>query len=503
MQPPLVPLKYRRLPGLPWLIGIATFIIGAAISLLVVQTELELLLLAAIVGGILALILLYQPTWSIYLLVFMLYTRLSDVLVNFHGAPSIAKLYIPLLLLLVVGRWLLYNDQPKGLSSLGIIIAYGLIGLASLLYAADPTRVTDALSDFVKDIIIVAVIIALTPSGEALRRVIWTLLIAGIFLGTISVYQQLTSTFDNPYWGFAQSEIQNIVGQTDDYRIGGPGIGPNAFAQFLLILVPLALDRLWRERSKLGRIMAIWALSVCVLAIIFTFSRGAFVGLVLTIVIMLIYRPPKLKFIILTLFAGILLIGFVPDGYVARVTTLSNLLPGSTTEPIEDVSFRGRLSENRSAWLMFQDHPMLGVGLNNFKNHYQSYARHLGLDPRREERSPHSLYLEFASELGMVGLFWFVALQWVTFYGLYRARRDFIQAQRLEYADIALAYGVSLLSFLLTSIFLHLAYPRYFWLLYGIALTVPHAARYELARRQASQSSPPQQNLTQDSLLLV
>ena len=34
-----------------------------------------------------------------------------------------------------------------------------------------------------------------------------------------------------------------------------------------------------------------------------------------------------------------------------------------------------------------------GVGLNNFKVHYQEYSQDLGLDPRREERSPHSFYL--------------------------------------------------------------------------------------------------------------
>jgi len=481
--------RFKKVPLSSWLIAFLALLAGIAVTLFVSQTEYELWLLAAMGGGFFVLVLANRPTWSLYILVFMIYTRLSDVLVNFHGAPSIAKVYIPLLLLLIVVRWVLYNDQPQGLERTGIIIAYGFIGLASMLYAADPTRVTGALSDFVKDAIIVFVVVTLVHTGKTLRYVVWTLLAAGIFLGTISVYQQLTGTVENPYWGFGQARIGNIVGETSDYRVGGPGLGANTYAQFLLILVPLALDRVWREQSQRGRVLAIYALSVCLLTIFFTFSRGAFVALVMVLAIMLIYRPPRLRFIMLTVLIGILLLRFLPNQYTARLLTLTQLRVGATAENLADSSFRGRLSENSSAWMMFNDHPILGVGLNNFKVHYQSYARNLGLDPRREERSPHSFYLEIASELGIVGLIWLAALQWVTFRGLYEARRDFIAAQKPQYADIALAFGLGILSFLFTSIFLHVAHPRYLWLIYGIALAMPHAARAELALQQNSQAA--------------
>jgi O-antigen ligase len=480
--------RFKKIPLSSWLIAFLALLAGIAVTLFVSQTEYELWLLAAMGGGLFVLVLTTRPTWSLYILVFMIYTRLSDVLVNFHGAPSIAKFYIPLLILLIMVRWVLYNDQLQGLERTIIIIAYGFIGLASMLYAADPTRVTGALSDFVKDAIIVFVVITLINTGKTLHHVIWTLLAAGIFLGTISVYQQLTGTFDNPYWGFGQAKIGNIVGETSDYRVGGPGLGANTYAQFLLILVPLALDRMWREQSQLGRVLAIYALSVCLLTIFFTFSRGAFVALVMVLAIMLVYRPPRLRFIILTVLIGILLLRFLPNQYTARLLTLTQLRVESTEQNLADSSFRGRFSENASAWMMFNDHPILGVGLNNFKVHYQSYARNLGLDPRREERSPHSFYLEIASELGVMGLIWLAALQWVAFRSLYEARRDFIAAQKPQYADIALAFGVGILSFLFTGIFLHVSHPRYLWLIYGIALAMPHAARSELALQENSRA---------------
>ncbi len=115
----------------------------------------------------------------------------------------------------------------------------------------------------------------------------------------------------------------------------------------------------------------------------------------------------------------------------------------------------------------------------NFKVHYQEYAQVLGLDPRREERSPHSFYLEIMAELGIIGLLWFVALQWITFKGVFQARKDFIEAGMQDYAGICVAITAALIRFLVTGIFLHISQPRFFWLLYGIALSLPQLAKNE------------------------
>ena len=141
MQAAPIPPKFNQIPAVWGILSLAAVVVGAIISLLVVETDYELFLLAGIIGGVSVIILFLKPEWSLYILVFMLYTRISDVLVNFHGAPSIAKFYIPLLLLLVVGRWLIFQDKPQGLSQLGIIIVFGLIGFVSLLYAPDLSRV--------------------------------------------------------------------------------------------------------------------------------------------------------------------------------------------------------------------------------------------------------------------------------------------------------------------------------------------------------------------------
>ena len=384
----------------------------------------------------------------------MTYIRFSDVTVKFYDVPSTAKLYIAFLIAIIAIRWWWFGEGPQNWQRAAfIVIAYGLLGAFSLLYAEYYDLTQAALSDFVKDGLIVMIIAVLLTQAETLRQTIWALLAAGIFMGTISVYQQLTGTFDNTYWGFGQAEIQHIVGQASDFRVGGPFGSPNAYSQVMLPLIPLALDRLWNEQNKWLRVFAGWALAVSILTVIFTFSRNGFMVMVLMLGLMFIRRPPRISILIATVFIAIPLLQFVPEQYTARISTLTDLLPGSSSEAREEVSFRGRLSENLSGWMMFNEHPIIGVGWANFPKHYQTYARHLGIDNRRTERGAHNLYLQISAEQGLVGLATFAMLMGLLFQGLRQARQNFLSLNMPDYANIALAFSIGLLGYLVAAIY--------------------------------------------------
>jgi O-antigen ligase len=483
--------KLDRGPAVSLLFGVIAIGTGLAISLLVVNVS-NTLVLGVIVAGLLAVLYTFKKVeFGLLVLLFISFSRASDVVIKTHGAPSLMKPLMVLLILLIVFRWFWYNEKPEGWERPALIImGYGLIGFASLLYAANTEIVQDALIDFFKDAIIAVVIAILLMRAKSLRRAVWAMLAAGILMGTLSTYQQLTGTFENDYWGFSQAEVSHIVGREDDYRIGGPGFHPNAYAQILLLLIPLALDRLWNEEKLVLRLLAGWALAVCALSIFFTFSRGGFIGLIGVIAIMLIYRPPKPLILMITILIAAFLLQYMPAQYQERMLTLVDLVSDAEQEAKTESSFRGRLSENISAWMMFLDHPVLGVGLHNYQDHYQSYSRQLGLDSRREERTPHNFYLEIASEMGFLGLGWLCVVIWTTFKGLGQARRDFKEAGLSQYDGLVVAIGVSLVGFLITSIYIHLAYPRYFWMLFGLALAVPHVARQELRKQTWLKDNP-------------
>jgi O-antigen ligase len=450
------------------------------ISLLVNFVNSPLYLAVIITGLVVVATIALKLELGLFILVFITYTRFSDVLVHEHGLPSIAQPLSLLLLAIICGRWLFLNENPLHKIEMPLIIlgAYGLVSFASLLYAADMSRTLSALETYIKDVIITILIILLLRRANTFRNVIWTLLLTGIFMGSITTFQQLTGTYQTTYWGFGQAQIQNIVTKSNDYRIAGPIGDPNFYAQVLLVLIPLALERLWHERHPLLRLLAGWALAVCLLSILFTFSRGAFLGLIVIAALSLWYYRIRFVPLVITILLASFLFQFVPEQYSARIQTVTSLIPGlGQQDARNEISFRGRISEMQAGWLMFNEYPLLGVGLNNYAVHYQKYSRQLGIDSRLEDRAAHNLFLEVAAETGLVGLTIFGTMLGLTFHGLVKAYKRFDQMGLDDEAYMIRAFMIGFIGYLAASFFLHAAYPRYFWLLLGISLAISQITR--------------------------
>lgn len=457
---------------LAYLIGRGLLAIGTGggLGFLLVWLDNPLIAVIGFIGALVGIIMALNVDLGLLALIFMTFTRFSDVLVNNHGLPSIAKPFILLLAVGIVVRWLLYNRPPRGWDrALLLVGAYGVVVILSLIYAKDYIRSYDAASDFLKDGIISIMIVMILQHEKVFRNVAWTLVAAGVFMGTISVFQYFTGAFSNSFWGFGQTSLSNIVGDSQNYRISGPFSDPNSYAQLIVVLVPLALDRLMSARSNIARLIAIWALVVCSLTVIITFSRGGFLSLVVVLGIYAIWKGLSFGnwMLISTLVLGVVLM--LPAQYMERLSTLTSFLPGSQSSQ-NDVSFVGRLSENIIGVQMFLDHPILGVGVKNYPVYYIDYSRGLGLDQRRTERSPHSLYLEVAAEQGIVGVVVFSVLLYNAFNGLLFAKRTFYQLESYEMERLTVSIMIGFIGYLTSAVFLHGAYPRPFWVLIGLSL---------------------------------
>jgi O-antigen ligase len=125
---------------------------------------------------------------------------------------------------------------------------------------------------------------------------------------------------------------------------------------------------------------------------------------------------------------------------------------------------------------MFQDHPIFGVGLDNFQVYYQSYARQIGLDPRRIERTPASFYLELLSEQGLAGTIAFTLFMVTVFRTLWKARYLFQLLKREDEAYMTLAFLTGLAGYMVFYISKNSSYPNVFWLLLGIAFSIGQVA---------------------------
>jgi O-antigen ligase len=271
------------------------------------------------------------------------------------------------------------------------------------------------------------------------------------------------------------------VGTFDDVRISGPIGDPNFYGQLLLVVLPLALDRMWGERTLRLRIAGGGAAALIAAATVFTFSRGAALALGAVLLMMAIIHRPSLRSIAVLAVAAVMAIPVLPPGYLDRLLTLGDV---GTVEGSTDASIRGRTAELKAGWIMFVDHPLNGVGFGLYEEHYQDYVAGLGIELRSEPRQAHSFVLEVAAETGLPGLAAMGAIIGGALMALRRARRRFRDAAMVEQSHIAGALAASIGGYLITGLFLHHDFPRIFWLLMGISYAVG-----ELANRVSAEEA--------------
>jgi len=481
----IVKKSQRSRVGTALLYAALAMVIGSVIGLVITGINNPFFILLAVGGLVILGAMVVSVEMGLLLFIFITYTRFSDIAIKLYDAPSLAKFFVGLLIVAILIRWALLNERPEGWQVPAILLGlYGLVGFLSLVYAANSERVVYTLSNYVKDVLITLVVVVLLRRALALRHVIWTLLAVGIFLGTLSVFQYLTGTFSNTYGGFSQAELGGIAGITSGYRLAGPIGDPNFFAQIMIVLIPIAIERMLHERKLLLKILAGLAGVLSTLTVIFTFSRGGFLATVVALAILFIIYPPRPLQLVVIIGLGIGLFSLIPPTYFDRILSLKALLPNNSggIDVRSDNAIQGRASQNLTALAMIKDSPLVGIGLNNFAYRYPEFSKEIGLAPSASNRSLHNLYLEVATETGILGLSVFSLIIWFSIRSILSARRKFLEAAEVEYARLATGLAIGFVGYLIAAFFIHAAFPRYFYLLLGIIFSLPAIA--EQARRE-------------------
>lgn len=449
--------------------------VGIGTGILVKYTELwALLVIPAFL--ILAGAIIF-PEIGLPVFVFIIYTNLSANLITFFDLPSIAKPAVGLLSFVVFIRTVFLGEGVKGLKTpIILLMGYIAAGGITLVYVENFDAAYESLIENVKIAYYSVLIVMFTQKKSVLRNVVWALLFAGTVMGAFSMFQNITGTLDNNYWGFGQT-ISSDTGT--GYRVAGVLGDPNYYAMIMAVLMPIAFDRVWNEKNIILKFMAGLSLFLSLFAVMYTYSRGGFLALMVGLVLMAFYYKLKLTPALIGILFFIILYQFLPKDYSERLLTLSYFFPQDAKQQLIDKSIQERTSQNLAAWEMFKDYPLTGVGMSNYKNYYYYYARPLGLDTSIGSRNPHNLYFQILAERGLLGLFVFVYVMYKTFHGLYFSQKIFLERNQEDLARIAHSFMICLVIYLVASMFLHDSYIRYYWVLIGIAWSFPVLAGIE------------------------
>lgn len=434
------------------------------------------------------------------------YLNLPGIAVGVHGVPSVLAGAAILLLAGPLAVRLLRREPVVLDKPLLLLFAFLGAVLLSTFVVEDRVEAARWLTTFlIEGVLLYFAAVNLFGTPARLRRALHVLLFCGGLLGGLTLYQEATRTYERQFGGLAQRNLEFRLHEANarrdpfrpaeqihvSNRAGGPVGEPNRYAQILLVLLPIAYFLARSAESRRRRILYLGGGALILAGVLLTYSRGAFVTLLAMTAILALTRTVRLR----TLAAGatvlILVVAAAAPGYLLRVATLQETPGILERESESDAVMRSRLTEMLAAWSVFVDHPLVGVGPGQYAPVYSTeYMSDPDIALKRIDRPrrAHNLYFELAAETGILGLATFLGLVGLIQVRLWRAWRRF-RGMREDLAALAAGFFVAISGYLVSAVFLHLSYQRYYWLLLGLAAAALHVLANEELRARRIRSA--------------
>lgn len=422
---------------------------------------------------------LLRPEMTTVFISFAFYANLPVVAVRYGGVPpAIAgaiflALGLPMLHALVVRRERIVINAPFVLMT-----AYIAVLLLSAVLSRDFSLSYERiLSYLIEGYVLYFLFLNTIWTPETLKKVIWAVILAGAFVGTLSIVQEVTGDFDNEFFGLAQTKDDELTVGAEDFfgtketarRLAGPIGSKNRYAQIMVVLLPLAIMQIFASRRMLYKYIAAATLIPIVAGTLLTYSRGAGLTLVAILIALMILRIlPIWKTILFGALAYLLILMFLP-GFAYRFASVVDVaaLFGDNVDEA-DGAIRGRATVNLVGIQIMLQNPILGVGPGQSPLYTRKIGNEIGFRYLETDRRLHNMYLEEAADTGLIGLTVFLSIVGVTLKQLNDARLKW-REKRPEYYYIAVGLILAIFAYLAMAVFLHLSYVRYYWFLLALA----------------------------------
>ncbi len=167
----------------------------------------------------------------------------------------------------------------------------------------------------------------------------------------------------------------------------------NVLAFYLVMVFPFALDLIARSRNKSERFLARFSTASIILCVVFTWSRGAWLGLIVSAIVYMLIKTKKIIKALCGFCLALPILSIVlPTNVINRFMSIGNLADSSTYYRV--LTWRGSLDA-------ILDNLFVGYGYGTaaFERAYPAYA-YSGIEAAEHT---HSLYLQILFGMGLLG----------------------------------------------------------------------------------------------------
>jgi len=388
----------------------------------------------------------------------------NDYLYSFMiGVPINKIVAIVTLFLLIFSR-----DKKRPYFDMAqlLLVLLAFAAIASWAYAIVPSDLSDDLfQKLLKEIVLALAITTLMTTRLRLHLLLVTIVVA---LGFISFKEGMIG-------------LLTAGGHKVDPV---PSIGDNnSIATALLMIVPLAVYAAQYSAERVARIGMWCATGLSVVAIVMTFSRGGFIGMMVLGLILVANSRRRVSALLLVAAVAVTIFVLAPESWFERLQTIR--------DTGNDSSFLGRVVAWKISTLIALDRPLIGGGPHAVQNLlvWQTYKPDIGLfdfiatpPPDATPHAAHSIYFEILGDMGFTGLFLFLAMQAVTLANTRWITRNTRNHPRLAWAaDMARMVQISMVLYLITGAALSLGYFELVYILVALVSRLKRLVRDELA----------------------
>lgn len=245
--------------------------------------------------------------------------------------------------------------------------------MLSACFAAYPAIAWDDAEKLSKILLPVLVGMTLIENTQQLKQIAWVIVIS---------HGYLAYDFNLSYYG----------GFNRVYEAGFGGMDNNCVAIDMVTCTGMAFflgfnaQRWWRKAAAFG------SAGLMVHVVLFSFSRGGMLALIIVAVISFLLIPKRPVYF-LVLIAGVLIAyRLAGEEVMKRFATVF------VDEKERDASAQSRLDLWKNCWDVMQKHPLVGIGPKNFPQIAPEYGWPKG-------KEAHSLWVQLGAEMGFPGLF--------------------------------------------------------------------------------------------------
>lgn len=233
---------------------------------------------------------------------------------------------------------------------------------------------------------------------SSVERAIKLIVFSASIIAIIGIFEQGKGTV-NPSW------IDTVVFSKIGTRVTSLFDNPNMLSIYLILAFPFVLGQIVSVKTGKERLMYLLCAASVLICTVFTWSRGAWLGLAVGVCVFLLAYNIKTIWALLLAFISMPLWSMlIPSSVIERAVSIGSVTDSSTFY---------RFYTWKGVFRMLKDCFFSGIGTGEaaFREVFPIYS-YAGTEYVMHS---HSLYLEIAVQLGIVGLLIFAATMF--FYG--------------------------------------------------------------------------------------